>query len=484
MTAVESELRTLAELDDTELAGLDAWWRANNYLTIGQIYLQGNPLLREPLSAEHIKPRLLGHWGTSPGLSFIYAHVSRLIRHTGQQAIYLAGPGHGGPALVAAGYLEGTYTEIYPDVTPGRGRDAAAVPAVLQPGRHPEPRVGDHARARSTRAASSGYVLVHAFGAVMDNPDLLAIAVVGDGEAETGPARGLLEGRLLPQPRTRRRRPADPAPQRRQDLRADRARAQGPRRRYAACSRATATTSSRSRAPTCPACTTASPPRSPTAWTRIRDIQTAARDGAWDGARPHWPLIVLRSPKGWTGPDAVDGVTGHRHVALAPGAAVRRQGQPGAPRAARALAAGRTVRRSCSTPTGAPVGAGPGPGPRRRPADERQPARQRRPAHPGPRPAGLPRLRDRGAPAGAAAGRVDPQAGRDDARHLHAQPRPVPAVLPGRDQQQPARRRLRGLRPRLHGAGDTGGRGDLPRRPGDGGASASTTATAGWRATP
>src|SRR3954468_19220223 len=102
---------------EDEIAAMDAWWRANNYLTIGQIYLQDNPLLRRPLTSDDIKPRLLGHWGTSPGLSFIYAHVSRLIRLTGQQAIYLAGPGHGGPALVAAGYLEGTYSEIYPDVS-------------------------------------------------------------------------------------------------------------------------------------------------------------------------------------------------------------------------------------------------------------------------------------------------------------------------------------------------------------------------------
>ncbi len=96
---------------------MDAWWRANNYLTIGQIYLQDNPLLRRPLTSDDIKPRLLGHWGTSPGLSFIYTHLSRVIRHTGQETIYLTGPGHGGPALVAAGYLEGTYSEIYPDVS-------------------------------------------------------------------------------------------------------------------------------------------------------------------------------------------------------------------------------------------------------------------------------------------------------------------------------------------------------------------------------
>src|SRR6187431_3404345 len=104
-------------LSKTEIAGIDAYWRAANYLTVGQIYLQDNPLLREPLRPADIKPRLLGHWGTSPGLSFIYAHVSRLIRLTGQSAIYLAGPGHGGPALVAAGYLEGTYTEVYPQIS-------------------------------------------------------------------------------------------------------------------------------------------------------------------------------------------------------------------------------------------------------------------------------------------------------------------------------------------------------------------------------
>ncbi|HET7690833.1 MAG TPA: phosphoketolase, partial [Nocardioidaceae bacterium] len=107
----------LANPTEDEVAALDAWWRANNYLTVGQIYLMDNPLLREPLGSEHIKPRLLGHWGTSPGLSFLYAHASRLIRHTGQELLYLTGPGHGGPALVAAGYLEGTYTEIYPGVT-------------------------------------------------------------------------------------------------------------------------------------------------------------------------------------------------------------------------------------------------------------------------------------------------------------------------------------------------------------------------------
>ena len=127
-------------LSKSEIAGIDAYWRAANYLTVGQIYLQDNPLLREPLRPEHIKPRLLGHWGTSPGLSFIYAHLNRLIRANDVDAIYLTGPGHGGPALVANVYLEGTYSEIYPQVSPGCGGHAAALPPVLDAGRHAEPR--------------------------------------------------------------------------------------------------------------------------------------------------------------------------------------------------------------------------------------------------------------------------------------------------------------------------------------------------------
>jgi xylulose-5-phosphate/fructose-6-phosphate phosphoketolase len=180
-------------LTDEEIAGLDAWWRAANYLTIGQIYLQANPLLREPLRPEHIKPRLLGHWGTSPGLSFIYAHASRLIRRTGQEAIYLAGPGHGGPALVAAGWLEGTYSEVYPAVP----RDEAGMLRLFRqfssPGGIPS-HVSVTTPGSIHEGGELGYVLVHAFGAVMDNPNLLAIAVVGDGEAETGPLEGSWKG--------------------------------------------------------------------------------------------------------------------------------------------------------------------------------------------------------------------------------------------------------------------------------------------------
>jgi xylulose-5-phosphate/fructose-6-phosphate phosphoketolase len=162
----------LASLSDGQLAALDAWWRACNYLTVGQIYLQDNPLLERPLTVEDIKPRLLGHWGTSPGLSFIYAHVSRLIGLTGQRAIYLAGPGHGGPAVVAATWLEGTYSEIYPDV----GQDRAGIWRLFRqfstPGGIPS-HVSVTTPGSIHEGGELGYVLVHAFGSVFDNPDLL-----------------------------------------------------------------------------------------------------------------------------------------------------------------------------------------------------------------------------------------------------------------------------------------------------------------------
>ena len=232
----------LAPPSDDEIASIDAWWRAANYLTIGQIYLQANPLLREPLTPEHIKPRLLGHWGTSPGLSFIYAHVSRLIRHTGQQMIYLAGPGHGGPALVAAGYLEGTYSEVYPRRHPGRGRACGGCSASSpSPGGIPS-HVSVTTPGSIHEGGELGYVLVHAFGAVMDNPDLHRARGGRRRRGRDRPAGGLVEGHLLPQPGPRRRGAADPAPQRREDLRADRARPQGPGTRSGRCSRATATT--------------------------------------------------------------------------------------------------------------------------------------------------------------------------------------------------------------------------------------------------
>jgi xylulose-5-phosphate/fructose-6-phosphate phosphoketolase len=299
-------VQELANPGDDEIAGLDAWWRAANYLTIGQIYLRGNPLLREPLKPEHIKPRLLGHWGTSPGLSFVYAHVSRLIRKTGQEAVYLAGPGHGGPALVAAGYLEGTYSEVYPEVS----RDEAGMLRLFRqfssPGGIPS-HVSVTTPGSVHEGGELGYVLVHAFGSVMDNPDLLTIAVVGDGEAETGPLEGswkgvsfinpARDGAVLPILHLNDAKISGPTVLGRKNP--DEVREllrghgydvievsgddlPGMHHRFAAALAH--------------------------AWDRIREIQTTAREGRWDGTRPVWPLIVLRSPKGWTGPEKVDGV--------------------------------------------------------------------------------------------------------------------------------------------------------------------------------
>ncbi|WP_271189318.1 phosphoketolase family protein [Dactylosporangium matsuzakiense] len=295
-----------AELDDVELEQLDAWWRANNYLTIGQIYLQANPLLRRPLEAGDIKPRLLGHWGTSPGLSFIYAHLSRLIKQTGQRAIYLAGPGHGGPALVAAGYLEGTYSEIYPAVSQDEAGLLRLFRQFSAPGGIPS-HVSVTTPGSIHEGGELGYVLVHAFGSVMDNPELLTVAVVGDGEAETGPLEGswkgisfinpARDGAVLPILHLNGAKIAGPTVLGRKDpaevrslleghgydvLEVEGGDLPGMHHRFAAVLAE--------------------------AYDKIGAIQAAARGGDWDGTRPRWPLIVLRSPKGWTGPEEVDGI--------------------------------------------------------------------------------------------------------------------------------------------------------------------------------
>jgi xylulose-5-phosphate/fructose-6-phosphate phosphoketolase len=296
----------LAHPSDDEVEVLDAWWRANNYLTVGQIYLMANPLLRDELSADHIKPRLLGHWGTSPGLSFVYAHASRLIQQTGQEMIYLAGPGHGGPALVAAGYLEGTYTETYPDVPANEDGMRRLFRRFSAPGGIPS-HVSVTTPGSIHEGGELGYVLVHAFGAVMDNPDLIALAVVGDGEAETGPLEGswkgisflnpTRDGAVLPVLHLNGAKISGPTVLGRKDPAEVRALLQGHgyhvievegsdlpgmHHRFAAALAE--------------------------AWGSIRSIQAAARRDDWDGKRPRWPMIVLRSPKGWTGPETVDGV--------------------------------------------------------------------------------------------------------------------------------------------------------------------------------
>ena len=187
----------LAVLDDDEVASLDAWWRADNYLTVGQIYLMANPLLREPLTAEHIKPRLLGHWGTSPGLSFVYAHVSRLSA----RPVRSCSTSRAWGTAARRWWPPATSRDLHRDLPrghPGRRGDAAAVPQFSALGGIPS-HVSVTTPGLIHEGGELGYVLVHAFGAVMDNPDLAALAVVGDGEADR-PARGLVEGHLLPQP--------------------------------------------------------------------------------------------------------------------------------------------------------------------------------------------------------------------------------------------------------------------------------------------
>jgi xylulose-5-phosphate/fructose-6-phosphate phosphoketolase len=184
-SAVESEPLT-EPLTSDELRRMDAYWRAANYLSVAQIYLLANPLLRDPLEPAHVKPRLLGHFGTTPGLNLIYVHLNRAIRERDLDAIYVTGPGHGGPAVVANAYLEGTYSELYPHVS----RDVAGLSELVRqfsfPGgipSHAAPEVPGSIH----EGGELGYALAHAFGAAFDNPELVVACVVGDGEAETGP---------------------------------------------------------------------------------------------------------------------------------------------------------------------------------------------------------------------------------------------------------------------------------------------------------
>src|SRR5437660_10563257 len=173
-------------LTDRELNLLHGYWRAANYLSVGQIYLLDNPLLREPLQPEHVKPRLLGHWGTTPGLNLVYAHLNRAIRARDLNAIYICGPGHGGPGMVANAYLEGTYSELYSHVPENEDGLRELFRQFSFPGGIPS-HAAPETPGSINEGGELGYSLTHAFGAVFDNPDLLAVCVVGDGEAETGP---------------------------------------------------------------------------------------------------------------------------------------------------------------------------------------------------------------------------------------------------------------------------------------------------------
>ena len=288
-----------------QLLQLDAYWRAANYLTVGQIYLQENALLREPLRQEHIKPRLLGHWGTSPGLSLIYTHLNRVIRERDANVIYLAGPGHGGPAIVAHVYLEGTYSEIYPQISP----DAEGIRRLFRqfstPGGIPS-HVSVPTPGSIHEGGELGYVLVHAFGAVFDNPDLVAVAVVGDGEAETGPLEGswksvkflnpVRDGAVLPILHLNGYKISGPTVLGRDADRDVQKLLESHGYEVHLVEGDDPMSVHASLATTLDTC-----------FASIRSIQAGARAKGFV-ERPSWPAIVLRTPKGWTGPKVVDGL--------------------------------------------------------------------------------------------------------------------------------------------------------------------------------
>jgi len=296
---------TSQRLPASRLHQIDAWWRAANYLSVGQIYLLDNPLLHEPLRPGHVKPRLLGHWGTTPGLNFVYAHMNRAITERSLNAIYVTGPGHGGPGLVASAYLDGTYSEVYPHIGHGEEGLRRLFRQFSFPGGIPS-HVAPETPGSIHEGGELGYGLLHAYGAVFDNPDLLALCVVGDGEAETGPLAAswhsnkflnpARDGAVLPVLHLNGYKIANPTVLAR--IGEDELRALLEGYGYA------------------PQFLTGSDPQEmhhgmaallDEVLDEIADIQRAARSGG-QAARPRWPMIVLRSPKGWTGPKVVDGL--------------------------------------------------------------------------------------------------------------------------------------------------------------------------------
>ncbi|ARM13741.1 MULTISPECIES: phosphoketolase [Rhizobium] len=302
---MEKHISTAAALTEAELGLIDRYWRAANYLSVGQIYLLANPLLREPLKPEHIKPRLLGHWGTTPGLNFIYAHLNRLIRGRDLDVIYICGPGHGGPGMVANTYLEGSYSEIYPDIS----EDAEGMRKLFRQFSFPGG-IPSHAAPETPgsihEGGELGYALVHAYGAAFDNPDLIVACVIGDGEAETGPLAAswhsnkflnpARDGAVLPILHLNGYKIANPTI-------LGRAADDDLRRLFEGYGYE-------------PLFVDGHEPRDmhqqmaatmDRIFDRIRDIQHQARNGKAADGCPRWPMIVLRSPKGWTGPKEVDG---------------------------------------------------------------------------------------------------------------------------------------------------------------------------------
>ncbi len=302
---VANSISTKLPLSSEDLQKIDAYWRAANYLSVGQIYLRDNPLLKEPLKLEHVKPRLLGHWGTTPGLNFIYVHMNRLIKRYDLNAIYVAGPGHGGPGMVANTYLEGTYSEFYSNITPDEEGMQKLFLQFSYPGGIPS-----HAAPETPgsihEGGELGYALVHAYGAVFDNPDLLVCCVVGDGEAETGPLAAswhsnkflnpARDGAVLPILHLNGYKIANPTILARLSDRELEHLFTGYGYKPYFVEGDDPATMHQLMAATLE-----------TIVTEIQGIQREIRTHGFTD-RPQYPMIVMRTPKGWTGPKVVDGI--------------------------------------------------------------------------------------------------------------------------------------------------------------------------------
>jgi xylulose-5-phosphate/fructose-6-phosphate phosphoketolase len=300
----KEQVRAKGPLSTAELRKMDAWWRAANYLSVGQIYLLDNALLRRPLTIEDVKPRLLGHWGTTPGLNFIYVHLNRIIRAHDLDMIYICGPGHGGPGMVANVYLEGTYTEVYPNIS----QDAQGIQKLFKqfsfPGGIPS-HVAPETPGSIHEGGELGYALSHAYGAVLDNPGLIAACVVGDGEAETGPLatawhsnkflNPVRDGAVLPILHLNGYKIANPTVLARIPNEELRCLFEGYGYNPYFVEGDDPKAMHQLMAATLDSC-----------MSEIQAIQKNARTKGITG-RPDWPMIVLRTPKGWTGPKEVDG---------------------------------------------------------------------------------------------------------------------------------------------------------------------------------
>ncbi len=447
------------------LHAIDAYWRAANYLSVGQIYLYANALLKEPLRLEHIKPRLLGHWGTTPGLNFLYAHLNRVISAHDLSVLFVTGPGHGGPALVANTYLEGTYSEVYPEVS----QDEAGMNRLFKqfsfPGGVPS-HVAPETPGSIHEGGELGYSLAHAYGAAFDNPDLLVACVVGDGEAETGPlatswhANKFLnperDGAVLPILHLNGYKIAGPT-----------VLARIPREELTAFLEGVGHT---------PYFVEGDDPATmhqlmaATLDRVIADIRAIQHDARTRGfrARPRWPMIVLVTPKGWTGPKRVDGkkIEGTFRAHQVPLGEMRDASGTRADAraldeelpAAPALRRGRQAQ--CRTRRA---------GAFRRVADGRQSARQRRRAAAAARATGLQALRRRRRASRRRRRRSHARAGRVHSRRAEGQREELSHLQPRRDDLQPLGRRFLRHRSLLGRRGPFRRRPRRPRRARDGG---------------